>query len=126
MRAKEKRMPTIFDTLEDLKKGLETLGGQLAPLQVILGKGGLMVESPKRRRRAKAKRRVSAAAPAGSVTPRKRRKFSPKGRAALKLAGRYMGLTRNLSAAQKAQVKRVREAKGLDAAIKLAASMRSR
>jgi hypothetical protein len=53
-----------------------------------------------------------------------RRKISSKGRAVLKLAGQYMGLTRNLSAADKAKVKGVRETSGVAAGIKLAKSLK--
>ena len=51
---------------------------------------------------------------------RPRRKPSPKRLAALKLQGRYMGYVRNLGPRQKARVKALRAAKGVDAAISLA------
>jgi len=51
---------------------------------------------------------------------RPRRKPSPKRLAALKLQGRYMGYVRNLGPRQKASVKALRAAKGVDAAISLA------
>ena len=55
-----------------------------------------------------------------------RRKLSPKTRALRRLQGKYMGHVRTLKAAQKARVKAVREKRGIEAAIKLAASLRSK
>jgi len=63
------------------------------------------------------------AAGRGTAPPtarRPRRKPSPKRLAALKLQGRYMGHIRNLGPRQKARVKALRAAKGIDAAISLA------
>ena len=57
----------------------------------------------------------------GEPTARRpRRKPSPKRLAALRLQGRYMGYVRNLGPRQKARVKALRAAKGVDAAISLA------
>lgn len=61
-------------------------------------------------------RHVRAAAPSTRRTLR----ISAARRAALKLQGQYMGALRSLQPRQKAQVKKVREAKGLGPAIKLA------
>ena len=44
-------------------------------------------------------------------------KLSPKRRAQLKLQGQYIGYIRNLKPRQKAQVRKIREAKGMKAAI---------
>jgi len=59
-----------------------------------------------------------AAAPS-SATPRTGRKLkiTPARRAALKLQGQYMGYMRNLKPRQKAQVKSIKAAKGIRAAI---------
>ena len=46
-----------------------------------------------------------------------RRALSPKARASLVLQGRYMGYMRQLKPKQKAQVRKVREAKGVRVAI---------
>ncbi len=46
-----------------------------------------------------------------------RRAFSPKARASLVLQGRYMGFMRQLKRSQKAQVRRIKETKGVRAAI---------
>jgi len=55
-----------------------------------------------------------------------RRKLSPRTRALRRLQGKYMGYVRNLSSAEKARVKAVREKQGMQAAIKLAASLGSK
>jgi hypothetical protein len=55
-----------------------------------------------------------------------RRNLSPKTRALRRLQGKYMGHVRRLSAAEKARVKSVREKQGMQAAIKLAASLGSK
>ena len=51
-----------------------------------------------------------------------RRPLSPKARASLKLHGKYIGYLRHLKPRQKAQVRKVREAKGVRAAIQRAMS----
>jgi hypothetical protein len=58
--------------------------------------------------------------PAQPTARRPRRKPSAKRLAALKLQGRYMGHVRNLGPRQKARVKALRAARGVDAAISLA------
>jgi hypothetical protein len=52
----------------------------------------------------------------GRIRPR----LSPKGRASLVLQGRYMGYMRQLKPRQKAQVRKVKEVKGVRAAIRAA------
>lgn len=54
------------------------------------------------------------------------RKLSPRARAALKLQGRYMGFMRQLKPRQKADVRAVREKKGIETAIKRARQMADR
>jgi hypothetical protein len=54
---------------------------------------------------------------AASGGPAIRLRFSPKRRAQMKLQGRYMGYLRSLGPKQKAQVRKVRESKGMKAAI---------
>ena len=49
-----------------------------------------------------------------------RGRISAKRRAAMRVQGQYMGAIRPLSATQRAQVKKLRAAKGAEAAIKLA------
>jgi hypothetical protein len=119
-------MPTIFETLDSLSKGIETLHAQLAPLQNIFGPHGFLLEAPTVRRRGRRRAARKAVVRRGPGPGPARRKISAATRANLKLAGKYMGLTRNLSAAQKAQVKNVREKKGYAEAIKFAASLKRR
>ncbi len=59
--------------------------------------------------------------PAPAVdTSRKRPRLSAKARASLVLQGRYMGYMRQLKPRQKGQVRKIREAKGVAAAIQRA------
>ena len=62
----------------------------------------------------------------GRPRPAARRKLSPKTRALRRLQGKYMGSVRSLTAAEKARVKAVREKKGIEAAIRVAASLKSK
>jgi len=55
--------------------------------------------------------------------PRRKVRLSPKARAGLVLQGRYMGYMRQLKPRQKAQVRKVKEAKGVRAAIAKARSL---
>jgi hypothetical protein len=66
--------------------------------------------------------RGSAAPP----VPRPPRKLSPERRAALKLQGQYIGHVRKLSLRQRARVKKLREAKGVRAAIRFAMKLARR
>jgi hypothetical protein len=68
--------------------------------------------------------RAAAAPSAGRKVVRRR--LSAKTRALRRLQGKYMGHMRTLKAAEKARVKAVREKRGIEAAIKLAASLRSK
>src|SRR5262245_40829825 len=61
---------------------------------------------------------VASGAGAGvSVAPRRKLRLSSARRAALKVQGQYMGYLRGLKPPQKARVKKLREAKGVHAAI---------
>jgi len=60
---------------------------------------------------------LSHASPSQEEIARRRPRLSAKVRAALKLQGRYMGYVRQLKLPQQAQVKKVRRAKGITAAI---------
>ena len=51
---------------------------------------------------------------------RSRKPLSAKARASLKLQGRYMGYMRQLKPRQKAQIRKIKEAKGVRAAIVMA------
>jgi len=65
---------------------------------------------------------AASAQPQGARRGRKLR-LSPARRAALKLQGQYMGYVRGLKATQKAQVRKLKEAKGIQAAIRLAKNL---
>lgn len=126
-------MPDIFMILDDLGRNVAALRESLSPLRSFVGKDGPfpMAKRPTRTggRRRKARRPVprkpGRKANFTIPPPRRRKPVSPKVRAMRKRHGRYMGLVRNLTADQKARVKKVRKEKGLGAAIKMAASMRS-
>jgi hypothetical protein len=63
----------------------------------------------------------------GSKKPptRRRPRLSAKVRASLKLQGRYMGYMRQLKPRQKAQVRKIKETKGVRVAISRAQQLRS-
>jgi len=69
---------------------------------------------------------VSGAMPGRGSERKARRHLSPETRALRRLQGKYMGHMRKLTAAEKARVKSVREKQGMQAAIKLAASLGSK
>ena len=105
----------LFTILDDLTANLAELKAALAPLALI---GGTVVSE--------------AGRPAASPQPRtkgapqrSRGPISPKRRAAMREQGRYMGAISRLSAVKRAQVKKVRAAKGADAAIRLARKLAS-
>ena len=103
----------LFAILDDLTANLAELKATLAPLALI---GGTVVS--KVGRGAVAQRRATGAA-SGRRGP-----VSAKRRAAMRDQGRYMNAIRTLSAAQRAQVKKLRAAKGAGAAIALARKLR--
>jgi hypothetical protein len=61
----------------------------------------------------------------GKAIGSRTRHLSPKARASLKLQGRYMGFMRQLKPRQKAQVRKIRETKGVRVAISRAQQLRS-
>jgi hypothetical protein len=63
------------------------------------------------------------AAGARRATGKRRVAISPKVRALRRLQGKYMGYVRRLKPAEKARVRTVREKQGMQAAIRLAASL---
>lgn len=97
-------------------------------IQKVL-KGRLEEIQKLRERLVSLERLVGRAAPAKRRRParkRARRALSPKTRALRRLQGKYMGYVRNLKAAEKARVRAVREKQGIEAAIRLAASLGSK
>jgi hypothetical protein len=99
----------LFAILDDLTSNLAELKAALAPLALI---GGTVVSE--------AGKPASAQRRAKGTPSRARGPISPKRRAAMRVQGRYMGAIRTLSTAQRAQVKKLRAAKGAEAAIALA------
>ena len=67
--------------------------------------------------------RSGRAAGAPRSTGKRRVAISPKVRALRRLQGKYMGFVRRLKPAEKARVRTVREKQGMQAAIRLAASL---
>ena len=91
----------LFAILDDLTANLAELKAALAPLALI---GGTVVAEAKKP--ASAQRRAKGAA-SGARGP-----VSAKRRAAMRVQGHYMSAIRTLSAAQRAQVKKIRARKG--------------
>jgi hypothetical protein len=97
----------LFAILDDLTANLADLKAALAPLALI---GGTVVSEAGRPA-------ASPQARAKKAPSRARGPISAKRRAAMRDQGRYMGAISRLSAAKRAEVKKVRAAKGVDAAI---------
>jgi hypothetical protein len=100
---------SISREIGSIRRSLSTAGaalGRLAPLLERL-----------------ARERVAAGPGAPARAPLR---LSPERRSALKLQGQYIGHLRNLRPRQKAQVKAMRESKGIVAAIALARRLGSR
>ena len=106
----------LFAILDNLTANLAELKAALAPLALIGG----TVASEAGRPTAGSKPTASPQPRAKGVPSRARGPISPKRRAAMRDQGRYMGAISRLSAAKRAQVKKVRAAKGVDAAIAIA------
>ena len=103
----------LFAILDDLIANLAELKAALAPLALIGGQG--RVRGQKARLSATSREGVASAA---------RGPVSANRRAAMRVEGQYMSAIRSLSAAQRAQVKKLRAAKGAEAAIALARKLR--
>jgi len=99
----------LFAIFDDLTANLAELKAALAPLALI---GGTVVSET--RKPASAPRRAKGAASGGGGP------VSAKRRAAMRDQGRYMSAIRPLSADQHARVKKLRAARGAEAAIALA------
>jgi len=103
------RQNQVQAVLNGRSKEIADLRERLASLEGMRGGG-----SWRRGRQAKA-----------STRPTKRRRvaISPKVRALRRLQGKYMGYVRRLKPAEKARIRAVREKEGMQAAIRLAASL---
>ena len=104
----------IFKTVDNLKRGIEDLQRQLAGLQRAFGRAA--------RREVTRGSRATRSAVRTAVS-RARKESSAQVKNMRKLQGKYMGLVRNLSKAQKAQVKKLKQSKGYRAAFDLAARL---
>jgi hypothetical protein len=100
----------LFTILDDLTANLAELKAALAPLTLI---GGTVVSEAGKAATPPQQRAKKAAS-------RSQGPISAKRRAAMRDQGRYMGAISRLSAVKRAQVKEVRAARGVDAAIALA------
>jgi hypothetical protein len=96
----------LFAILDDLTANLAELKATLAPLALI---GGTVVAEA---RKPATVPRGAKGAPSVARSP-----VSAKRRAAMRVQGQYMGAIRSLSAVQRAQMKKIRAEKGVDAAI---------
>jgi hypothetical protein len=103
----------LFAILDDLTASLAKLKAALAPLALI---GGTVVSEAGKP--AVAQRRAKKA------PSRTRGPISARRLAAMRVQGRYMSAINPLSAAQRVQVKKLRAAKGAEAAIALARRLR--
>ena len=102
----------LFAILDEMTANLAELKATLAPLALI----GVTVAA-EARKPATAQRGATGAAPVA------RGPVSAKRRAAMRVQGQYMGAIRSLSASQRAQVKKIRAEKGVDAAIAAAGKL---
>ena len=99
----------LFAILDDLTANLAELKAALSPLALI---GGTVVAEARKPASAPRRAKVSA--------PRAKRRVGPKRRAAMKQQGLYLASLNRLKPTQRAQVKKLRAAKGAEAAIALA------
>jgi hypothetical protein len=103
----------VRQILRDWKKEIAALRDRLATLEEL---GGRTATKAGRLTVAKAAGKTAAKA-------RAKRRLSPRVLALRRQQGRYMGLVRRLTEAEKARVRGLREKKGLPAAIRLALSL---
>jgi hypothetical protein len=115
-------MKRVRDVLRKRDQEIKSIRQRIAELEAY-GVGGA------RRRGTRTARKVATSAPTAEpatgaeAATSKRRKLPPKILAFRRKQGTYMGLVRQLSAAEKARVRTVREKNGIVAAIKLAKSL---
>ncbi|HWC64475.1 MAG TPA: hypothetical protein VG777_00225 [Thermoanaerobaculia bacterium] len=114
----------VHEIIGELKAGLSELQSHFENLGSIFGGSekttpGGRKAAPRRRRRTRARASIPqrAAAPAARRA-RKKPNLSPAVRAQRKLQGKYMAKFKTLPKAKQAQVRKVRETKGYEAALK--------
>jgi hypothetical protein len=103
------RLNQVKAVLKGRSKVIAELRERLASLEGMRGGG--------------ARRGGRKAAASTRSTKKRRVAISPKVRALRRLQGKYMGYVRRLKPAEKARVREVREKQGMQAAIRLAASL---
>ena len=103
------RINQVKAVLSGRSKEIADLRERLASLEGLGGGGS--------------RRRGRQAGGAARTTQKRRVAISPKVRALRRLQGKYMGYVRRLKPAEKARVRTVREKQGMQAAIRLAASL---
>src|SRR5438552_5463558 len=106
------RVAHIRKALKNREQEIRSLRERLAALEQF-SPGASAARGPRRGRPARAVRKKRA----------RRMRMSPRVRALRKLQGKYMGYVRRLKPAEKARVRAIREKEGMQAAIRLAASL---
>ena len=104
-------MPTAHR--RSIRRELQSISRSLASVSRAFARLGPVLEA-------------AARSASGAAAPRRPRNLSPERRAALKLQGSYIGHVRKLSLKQRARVKKLRQAKGVRAAIRLAKALSHR
>ncbi|MGH9870541.1 MAG: hypothetical protein ACREAA_20585 [Candidatus Polarisedimenticolia bacterium] len=100
-----REIKTLRRSLHALATAFEGFGEALGRVQTAASNGNVSMTS------------------ASAAPTRRKMTITPKRRAALKLQGRYMGTMRGLKPRQRAQMKKIKEAKGMLAAIRAAERM---
>ncbi|HET9793925.1 MAG TPA: hypothetical protein VFS34_05630 [Thermoanaerobaculia bacterium] len=115
----------VHSIIDELKAGLSELQSHFENLGSIFG-GSEKTTPGGRKSAARARRRAprrAAGRPAAPAAPakkaRKKPTLSPAVRAQRRLQGRYMAKFKGLSKTRQAQVRKVREEKGYEAALKM-------
>ncbi len=115
----------VHAIIDELKAGLSELQAHFENLGSIFGGSEKTAPGGRKstgRARRRAPRRAAAPRPSAGPAPGKARKkptLSPAVRAQRRLQGRYMARFKTLPKAKQAQVRKVREEKGYEAALKL-------
>lgn len=116
----------VHSIIDELKAGLSELQAHFENLGSIFGGAekttpGGRKSAARVRRAARRGRPARTSAPAVPAKTRKKPTLSPAVRAQRRLQGRYMARFKALPKAKQAQVRKVREAKGYEAALKMMA-----
>jgi len=115
----------VHSIINDLKEGLAELQFQFEHLGSLFGGSertapqGRKSTARRTARVRRAPRRATGAAPVAARRKRKKPNLSPAVRAQRKLQGKYMARFKTLSKAKQNQVRKVRQEKGYEAALKM-------